>query len=136
MNIQCPTCSTDNKIEFGENIVCHNCKNSFAGHSFRKFKKGAMSATSALLLGALATHGTYKYVLDYERPSLRTEYEIIDTCVNGSSYALSQQSRRVKAEICLCALERTGREMTYSEEKKSESEFLTRFQRNAAICSR
>ena len=39
MQIECPSCSTDNKIEFGENIVCSECKGSFAGHSYKKFKK-------------------------------------------------------------------------------------------------
>lgn len=93
-----------------------------------------MSATTALFVGALAMHGTYKYVVNEDRYPLRAEYEIVDACVSGARYPMSQQPRRVKTEICLCALERTAADMSYSEIRKSEPEFLARFRQHTANC--
>jgi|SRR5690554_7427011 len=135
MHIECPSCSTDNKIEFGENIICCECKKTFAGHSFKKFKKPVLSATAALFIGAFGTYKIDQVFLTDQRYPLNVEYELIVNCVY-SSHTLRNSVRNVeKTQLCICALERTMEEISYKQLRKSESEFLTRFRSNIARCN-
>jgi hypothetical protein len=135
MHIECPSCSTDNKIEFGENIICYECKKTFAGHSFKKFKKPVLSATAALFIGVFGTYKIDQVFLTDQRYPLNVEYELIVNCVY-SSHTLRNSVRNVeKTQLCICALERTMEEISYKQLRKSESEFLTRFRSNIARCN-
>lgn len=135
MHIECPSCSTDNKIEFGENIICSECKKSFAGHSFKKFKKPVLSATAALFIGAFGTYKIDQVFLTDQRYPLNVEYELIDNCVNSSRTLRNSVRNIEKTQLCICALERTMEEISYKQLRKSESEFLTRFRSNIASCN-
>lgn len=135
MHIECPSCSTDNKIEFGENIICYECKKTFAGHSFKKFKKPVLSTTAALFIGVFGTYKIDQVFLTDQRYPLNVEYELIVNCVY-SSHTLRNSVRNVeKTQLCICALERTMEEISYKQLRKSESEFLTRFRSNIARCN-
>lgn len=135
MQIECPSCSTDNKIEFGENIVCSECKGSFAGHSYKKFKKPLVSATTALLIGVFGAYKADQLFFEDQRYPLIVEYELIDICVNSSRMLLNSSQYSVKTKTCICALNKTMEVISYKELKKGESEFLTRFRSSIASCN-
>lgn len=134
MHIECPSCSTNNKIEFGENILCSACKKTFAGHSYKKLKKPLISAATALIIGAYGGYKADQYFFDDHRYPLNVEYELVDDCVNSSGGLMIQYNQVRKTMICTCALEKTMKEISYKELNKSESVFLTRFRGNLASC--
>lgn len=134
MQIECPSCSTENKIEFGQNIVCCECKKSFAGHFYKKFKKPFISATTALFIGAFGTYKVDQIFFEDQRYPLKVEYELIDSCVNASRALLNSSSYVKKTQVCVCALEKTMEEISYKELKKNEPEFLARFRKSVVRC--
>lgn len=134
MHIECPSCSADNEIEFGENIVCSKCNKSFAGHLYKKFKKPILSATTALFLGVFGTYHVDQIFFEDQRYPLGAEYEIIDNCVNSSRMLMNKYRHAEKVQLCVCVLEKTMEYVSYKELKKSESEFLTRFRGSISSC--
>jgi hypothetical protein len=134
MNIECPSCKEDNKIEFAKNIICHKCKKSFAGQSYKKFKKPFISATTALIIGAYGTYKADKMLFEDQRYPLKVEYELVDSCINSSRTSLNYSQQVDKTKVCVCALEKTVEKISYKEMIESESEFLTRFRLNIASC--
>ena len=130
MQIECPSCSTDNQIEFGKNIICNNCKESFAGHSYKRFKKPFISATAALFIGAFGTYKADQIFFEDQRYPLNVEYELVDSCVNASRTLKSSYSQADKVQLCICGLEKTMKVISYKEKKKSEPEFMTHFRRS------
>lgn len=133
MQIECPHCSTENTIEFGENIKCYECEQSFAGYLYKKFKKPIVGATTALLIGGF---GSYKVGTFFEknRYPINIEYELIDTCINGYNQLLSRQSKIQKANTCICTLDKTMRNISYKDIEKSEPKFSARFHKNMMHC--
>lgn len=135
MHIECPSCSTDNKIEFGENILCSKCKESFAGHSYKKFKKPLVSAATALFIGVFGTYKADQIFFEEQRYPLSVEYELVDICVNSSRTLMRAAQYADKTKICICALNKTMEVINYKKFKKSESEFLTRFRSSIFSCN-
>ena len=135
MQIECPSCATDNKIEFGENIICNECKKTFAGHSYKKFKKPLLSTTAALAIGAFGAYQIDQVFFEDQRYPLNVEYELIDSCVNSSRKPMYSDQKIQKTQTCVCALEKTMKEVNYKDLKKSESVFLTRFRSSLTSCS-
>lgn len=134
MQIICPHCSSENKIEYGENIVCGECKKTLSGHTYKRFKKPLISATSALLIGAYGAHKIDKEFIEDARYPVGVEYELIDSCVNSSRNFMNSEWRVDKAKICVCALEKTMNDISFKDMKKSESAFLTRFRSSITAC--
>lgn len=135
MQVECPSCKTDNKIEYAENIICTNCKGSFTGHAFKKYKKPLISSTTALIIGVYGTFKIDNTFFEEKRLPIPIEYELIDSCVNSSSRALRSSKYISKKETCMCALEQTLLKIDYKEMKKNESLFMTRFNNNIRVCS-
>lgn len=134
MKIQCPSCLADNQIEFGQNIICGECKKTLAGHSYKKFKKPFVSATAALFIGAFGTYKTDKIFFEDQRYPLSVEYELVDSCANSSHKLMNSHQQAEKTQVCICALEKTMEAISYKDLKKSESEFVTRFRNNITSC--
>jgi hypothetical protein len=136
MNIECPSCATNNSIEYGENILCHKCNCTFAGHTYKKFKKPLVSVTSAILIGGIGTYHAHQYFFEEQRYPLSVEYELLDNCISSSKILMDSYYQVNKTKICVCALEKTTDEISYKElmSKKSESQFTTRFRANLNSC--
>lgn len=130
MQVQCPSCSAENNINVGNEIVCGKCKASLSGFAYRKYKKPLMTAISALVIGA---YGSYKLEHAYfhgARYPVRTEYAIIDSCVTSDRADLSTIEFKQKKQICLCAFEKTIDEISYAEFKSNVNEFLGTFKKS------
>jgi hypothetical protein len=135
MNILCPSCKLENKIENGEHILCGGCQKPFTGHTYKKYKKPLLSATTALLLGIFGGYKADQWLLDNARYPLETEYALMDSCINSSNIIASYMQRAKKQEICSCALTNTMNDISYSELSENEKIFASRFRANAQICS-
>jgi hypothetical protein len=134
MIIECPECNTNNNIEFAKHVCCHQCKKSFEGHFFKRFKKPLLSAGSALLLGIIGTYKLDKHFIEEPRYPLEFEYELVDLCVNSSGRKFTHSWHRDKADICLCALKTTTATFEYRDINERESEFMKNFYANAKKC--
>jgi ribosomal protein L37AE/L43A len=71
MQIECPSCSTANKIEGAENLACQKCKKNFLGYIFKK--KAFVSASVAFVAGILGTYHAERYIYDAHRYPIRFE---------------------------------------------------------------
>ncbi|ROV57903.1 hypothetical protein EGH82_20880 [Vibrio ponticus] len=132
MEIECPHCQAGNKIEFAENISCTDCKKNFKGYKFSKRK--LVSASAALWVGAVGAYAL-ENARDEERYPLEVEYAIVDTCVNSSKNMVSVSWYESKRETCLCALEKTESDVTYSDYKSDQAKFFSTFRQHAKGCS-
>ena len=135
MHIECPSCATENKIEYGDNILCCECNKSFGGYSYKKFKKPFISTTAALFIGVFGTYKAEQIFFDDQRYPLIVEYEIIDGCINSSRTLRTSQEQINRTQVCVCALGKTMKEFSYKESQKSESKFLTRLRSNIFSCN-
>lgn len=134
MHIECPSCKTENKIDYADKILCSSCKVSFAGHTYKKFKKPFISATTALIIGVYGTYKVDDLYFDKSRYPVAVEYELIDTCVNSSSRVLNKAQYIKKKKTCFCALANTMDKVSYKEMRESESKFITHFKNNINQC--
>lgn len=135
MIIECPSCCKDNKISFGENIICCECHKSFSGHSYKKFKKPLISVTTALIVGAFGSYKADQIFFTVDRYPISIEYELINLCTNSSRIIMDRERHINKTKVCICALDKTMQEVSYSDLKKSESMFSTRFRNNIGSCA-
>jgi phage FluMu protein Com len=133
MKIECPHCQELNQIEFAEYIKCSKCEKSLKGYNYRKFSKLVLSASSAIVIGAIGGYKANGYMDDVRYP-LEVEYSIVDTCVNSSGNAMSISWYKNKRDICLCALESSMSDVSYSDYKSDKTAFMTAFKRNANSC--
>lgn len=133
MQIECPSCSTDNKIEIGGSILCNKCKKPFSGFYYKKAKKTTIAATAALLIGA---YGGYKAnnSKEAERYPIEVEYSLINVCLNGSSEKVTIEQYIEKQDICTCALSKTMNNLSYSSYNEDQSVFFSSFENNQAKC--
>lgn len=134
MKIQCPSCSENNEIAFAKHIECGKCKKTFEGHSYQKIKKPLISATTALILGASGAYYIDKHWIETPRYPIIVEHHILNICTNGSQSVLNARAYQQKTQVCACALKKTMNEINYSEFKKSEPNFWTRFESEVPNC--
>lgn len=131
MKIECPHCREDNDIEFAENISCNNCNKSFKGFKFSQRK--LISAGAALVVGAMGGYKVNTALEDIRYP-LAVEYAIVDSCVNSSKNLVSTSWYENKRDICLCALEKTIDQVSYSSYKSDQPTFVSTLKQNASTC--
>ena len=134
MHIECPSCATENKIDHGENIICSKCKSTFAGHTYKKFKKPLLSATTAIVIGAYGAYKIDKQFIEDPRYPINIEYELMDSCINSSRALLNSFQRSEKTRVCSCALASTMEDVDINEMTKNETGFLSRFRRGITEC--
>lgn len=130
LEIECPHCSKENKINLSTEIKCKHCEKPLIGH---KYRKQFMSAMTALILGA---GGSYYINEQFEsnRYPLNKEYSIIYDCVSYDKRPLLHKYYEEKENICICALNKTQKEIDYSDYKNKQNTFLNIFEANAREC--
>ena len=88
-----------------------------------------------VFVGAASIAGAYSSGLfTPDRYPLRTEYEIVKTCVDGGVVALSRQHYLDKLERCQCSLEATMKKVSHEELLKKENDFMSVFQTSTEVC--
>ncbi|MCG3692502.1 hypothetical protein [Aliarcobacter butzleri] len=130
LKIECPHCSKENKINLSTEIKCKHCEKPLIG---QKYRKTFMSAITAIILGI---GGGYYFneKLDDNRYPLGLEYALIKSCVSPDERPLLDKDFEKKENICICALNKTQKEIDYSEYKKKQSTYLNIFEVKANEC--
>lgn len=134
MHILCPSCSTENNIDIGQEVVCGKCKSSLSGFVYRKYKKPLVSAMTALLIGAYGSYKIEQVYLEITRYPVRIEYAIIDSCITSDRSLMLTSELKEKKHLCLCAYEKTMDEVSYNEYQNDGNGFFTVFRKNVEVC--
>jgi|GEM_PF-4581148 len=95
LDIECPHCYQDNKVNLSQEIKCKHCKEPLIGE---KYKKPIITAFTAILLGSSIGITTDAY-LNINRASVKTEYKMMKTCIDYKGY-----SKTVR-DNCACTVE-------------------------------
>jgi hypothetical protein len=112
-------------------LQCDHCKADISGF---KYKKTALAATTALIIGAGSVHIVDKYFLSETRYPLEVENAILDHCRNGHSSLIYQETQKKISQMCVCALSNTQKEISFSEVKKDKNKFLRKFDQQVDSC--
>lgn len=134
VHIECPSCSENNEIDFGNNVLCCKCGGSFAGHAYKKIKNNVMSTVGVLFIGAYGAYKVDQVIFEGNRYPVSVEYEILDGCVNSSGLPMPYGQKVYKTQVCICAIDKTMAVVSYKEMQKNEPEFLARFRNYVTIC--
>lgn len=134
MHVLCPSCSAENKVKAGREIVCGKCKASLSGFVYRSYRAPLLTAISALVIGAYGSYKIDHNYFDGARFPVRLEYAIIDTCITSHRVILSTEEFKDKRSVCLCAYKETVKEVPYSDAKDNLDAFFAALKKNSYIC--
>lgn len=135
MKIVCPNCNESNEIEFAEHIKCKCCNKSFKDrtYSIKTITKPMIASASAVLVAGSIIGYTVENLLDEVRYPLHFEYSIITQCANPNNNGYMQQSvLQRNINICICALDKTIKDVGYKQE--IDEELRTSFRNNLDVC--
>lgn len=124
-------CGENTKLGATVQFHCQTCSTVTNKFSVKNPLKAAAIATvlafgGSQLIGKAVTANRYP---------LSTEYNLLDSCINSSTRALTGDQYKEKKDICLCALEDTMNEIslpTYW--LKDEDYFLDALAKNVIKC--
>ncbi|OUL56889.1 hypothetical protein [Pseudoalteromonas ulvae] len=133
LNLVCPACSTENNLEYGHHINCNGCEKSFAGHTYKKYKKPFLTAKVALLIGAVGAYKLDKELLEPSRYSTGAIVEIVSFCSNPQAI-ISKNNLRVNARMCICALDETMKIVPEAELSSNKEKFINTFVNKLSEC--
>jgi hypothetical protein len=133
LNIVCPVCTEENSLEYGSHISCNKCEKTFAGHTYKKFKKPLLSVKAALFIGAVGAYKVDKEFLEPKRYSTGAIVEIVSYCANSDNI-FSRATQRVSAKACICALDETMKEVPEAELTSNAKLFKSSFVNNLKQC--
>jgi ribosomal protein S27E len=133
LNIVCPACTEENALEYGNHISCNKCEKTFAGHTYKKFKKPLLSVKAALFIGAVGAYKLDKEFLEPKRYSTGAIVEIVSFCTNSDTI-FRKASQRVSAHACICALDETMKEVPEAELSSNAKLFKSTFISNLQQC--
>ncbi|MBQ4833630.1 hypothetical protein J8L70_10295 [Pseudoalteromonas sp. MMG010] len=133
LNIVCPACTEENSLEYGSHISCNKCEKTFAGHTYKKFKKPLLSVKAALFIGAVGAYKVDKEFLEPKRYSTGAIVEIVSFCANSDTI-FRKASQRVTAQACICALDETMKEVPEAELSSNAKLFKNAFVSNLQQC--
>jgi hypothetical protein len=134
MHIICPKCSTGNAIDFAQHITCGDCKQSFEGFTFKRFKKPFIGTSGVIALTAFVTFHTDQHFFEANRYSAGVVYEIVHNCANPQRTVLADYEQRQMAKLCICALDKTMADISEKELAGSGSKFKHVFDNYAEQC--
>ncbi|QKF77520.1 hypothetical protein [Arcobacter defluvii] len=95
LDIECPHCLEENKINLSKEIRCKKCEKPLIGE---KYRKPILSAMTTILIGS-GLGITADAYLNINRASVKTEYKMMKTCIGlFGSYTFVR-------DRCACAVE-------------------------------
>lgn len=98
-----------------------------------KFKK-PMKALGIAILCTAAGGQAVEYAITDNRYPIKTEYEIVDQCVNAHGKAIKENAYKRIKKICLCALEETMNEISFTRYIVNENSFINALNRRIKEC--
>lgn len=95
LDIECPHCFEENKVNLSKEIKCKHCEKPLIGV---KYKKPLITAFTAILMGS-GLGITADAYLNINRASVLTEYKMMKTCIDEVGYYREARNN------CACAVE-------------------------------
>ena len=130
LEIDCPHCYEENKINLSSAIKCKHCNEPLIGE---KYSKPIISVMTAMILGI--SGGIFlDETFETDRYPINIEYNIIDSCLSNYEEPLKRGYYKQKRNICICALKKTENELDYGDYKKDKNNFLNIFEKEAKEC--
>ncbi|MFC0116925.1 hypothetical protein ACFFK7_03160 [Pseudoalteromonas xiamenensis] len=134
ISLLCPSCSVENKLDFGEPLCCGSCKSSINNHVFEKSKKKWFGTKTTVLLTAALVFAADKQFVEPVQYSTDAIFEIVNACANPNSGLLNYSNQNTLAKACICALKQTMAEVPEAELRGNQKTFNDAFSRNLRLC--
>lgn len=100
LEIECTDCLELNKIKVDNELKCKKCEKPLVGKSY---KNPIISSMLLLLIGSGIGITSDNY-LNINRPSVKTEYFMMQTCLKEYSNENNEYSEEIR-DNCICAVE-------------------------------
>ena len=95
IDLLCPECEHENKINLSSDIKCKECDKTLLGHTYKRF-----IFPLALTVGLSAVAGAIiDDTVNINRSSVKTEYKMMKTCIDTFGYSKNVRNN------CVCAVE-------------------------------
>ncbi len=133
LEINCPNCDEENTVKLSAEIKCKNCEEPLTKIKYGKLKKPFIGTLTAIIIGSVGGHQVVEY-FDTDRYPMSIEHSILENCISSYDEPLRTSRIRKKKEVCICALEDTINEVSYSEYKDSNNMFIRVFELKAKDC--
>ena len=130
LEIDCPHCFEENKINLSSAIKCKHCDKPLIGE---KYSKPIISVMTAIILG-IGGGIILDEKFETDRYPIIIEYSIIDSCLSSNKTPLRRGYYKNKRNICICALKKTESKLDYDDFKEDENNFLDIFENKARKC--
>ncbi|MGH1450920.1 MAG: hypothetical protein ACRBBM_16060 [Pseudomonadaceae bacterium] len=130
MQIECPGCKKGNNLNLEQVVRCGHCQVELTGHNYKKTKRAIGAIVAALFLGA-AGHNALS---SDDRYPIVVEYDLVQSCLEGSQSALRRSQYELKKEDCICALRAVQPEFSLGQIRSETQQFLSAFGGKATQC--
>lgn len=127
MKIQCENESCKKDIYIDEKITCPSCRR------IQKKKLMIRPLVMGTILALSAGYGGYKIsnmTHSSERYPTKTEFSIINYCINSDDTLQYKKILEKKRNICINAYNKTIQQISYNEFKQNKKKFITVFHEN------
>ena len=128
MKIQCENESCNNDIYIEENITCPSCKQ--IQKKKLMIKPLVMGTTLALISAYSAYEISSKLHSSTKRYPVKTEFSIINHCINGDNTLQYIKDLTVKKNICIEAYNKTIQDVKLDDFKENHKIFTKLFREN------
>jgi len=128
MKIQCENESCKNDIYIEENITCPSCKQ--IQKKKLMIKPLVMGTTLALISAYSAYEISSKLHSSTKRYPVKTEFSIINHCINGDNTLQYIKDLTVKKNICIEAYNKTIQDVKLDDFKENHMIFTKLFREN------
>lgn len=133
MLIKCPSCSKANDLNLDVDVNCGHCKASLRGHTYGRIKKSVVAVVLAFSAGAFVTKKIGDHTVS-NRYSIKSEYVIVELCLNSSLQALGRFQYQGKKEDCTCALAEVQKSFSVKDFNEKTTQYLAAFDSAARAC--
>ncbi len=133
IEITCANCSKDNTVKLSSELNCKHCEDEITGKKYIK-KPWILIPTTVAVLSGIAGGVYIDEKMETDRYPMRIEYSLLESCISSYERPLRSSQIRKKKEVCICSLEDTIKEVSYSEYKDSNNMFIRVFELRAKDC--
>ncbi len=115
-------------IYIEENITCSNCKQ--IQKKKLTIKPLFIGTFFTLIAGGYSGYKISNITHSSERYPVKTEFSIIDYCINGDNTFHNIKDLKVKKDICIHAYYKTIQEVNYDDFRDNNNTFTKLFRKN------
>lgn len=133
IEITCGSCSKENTIKLSNELNCKHCEVEITGKKYI-YKPWILIPTTVAVLSGLAGGVYIDEKMETDRYPMTIEHSLLESCISSYKRPLKSSHIRKKKEVCVCALEDSIKEVSYSEYKDSNNMFIRVFELKAKDC--